>query len=917
MNKLASLALLAVALFASPTTLRGGQNLIRNGSFEGALLYWHDQRGKEIVEGGKNGTLALRINDGWTMSAPFVAEREAAYTVSFWARAMEGEARVSVSMPPTARETAVRAKRLWSKEAGQGAKLTTEWQRLSFSWKADVPRDGFWPLPHYAVVFSAGEKGRPILIDGVTVVKGGEGTADYIPRRVVEVVADCANLPGYEGAKGNIFEKGATAEMAGHVSNPGDAKREIKLRWQLIDYEGTRPLAAPMEKKVTLDAGETQSFAASLPLTATGTVIARFSALDEAGEVIDSSDFPLTSLPYEKHATKPDYRERFGGSFAGGVGCLEKMQRIGFGWSRWWPSGKWHNFEPKEGVFDWQDKKFEEAFQRGISCHVVLYGWPDWNMDKEHPLPRDMRWKADDPRWDDLSIETTWDKFVNAAALHFKGKPVIFQIANEPGHDKWKNGFIDEYVQFNVRTARLLKQTDPACKVSINNVYTNPSPPNSAILRANAFQDIDVWSWHDYHAGWLLDATGVKRMRNMLDGAGGKDLEIWFTEGWAFTNTLVDEPIACTSLGSVESTHAIMDSMAELAANGHDKTVMFHLMYETHGMSFWDYSGPGTMLWDWYSYPLPLVGAWNVLNHHIGLSEAAGFVRPPGGNLCVFQDLRNDRGVIFAYADRRAKKDAVVELPVAGLQAEDIMGNAVAIEGNKLILSKTGRPVVLFTGKGGTGKALYAALESLDRGHLGFVSESAAGKDYRVPETWEGTKAGTSDGNPVMNQEQSIWRLDRLYPGDRILPQNYTPMVWGNQAWIAPDHTHGGHPSASMKDGGVNFGTMGPWNGAMNFRKQAALVFIVPESGVYHLEGTARSKPWEGTAKTAHLYIMKRDEQRVGEVKKYDLPRDNSPVAIDLELDLAAGHELLFLPEMPHANNSTNILLEGITVTRK
>ena len=52
--------------------------------------------------------------------------------------------------------------------------------------------------------------------------------------------------------------------------------------------------------------------------------------------------------------------------------------------------------------------------------------------------------------------------------------------------------------------------------------------------------------------------------------------------------------------------------------NGQEKTVLFHTAYETHGMSFWDYSGPGTMLWDWYDYPLPLVPAWNVLNHHIG-----------------------------------------------------------------------------------------------------------------------------------------------------------------------------------------------------------------------------------------------------------------------------------------------------------
>ena len=113
--------------------------------------------------------------------------------------------------------------------------------------------------------------------------------------------------------------------------------------------------------------------------------------------------------------------------------------------------------------------------------------------------------------------------------------------------------------------------------------------------------------------------------------------------------------------------------MAEMAASGHDKVVMFHLLYETHGHSFWDYSGPGVMLWDWYKFPLPTLAAWNSMNHHIGISEAVGMVRPRGANLCVFHDLRNNRGVVFAYVDRNAKTDVVVRVPINGLQAEDIM----------------------------------------------------------------------------------------------------------------------------------------------------------------------------------------------------------------------------------------------------
>jgi len=916
--------LLVLGIFAG-TTISAQTNLIRNGSFEGGMLYWHDQKNKEIVEGGKVGRYAFKMSDGWSLSAPISLERDDIYTISLWVKSTGGPSRINVGMPPMAREVATDSGRIWTKGSTTGFDVTDEWQRISVTYKADVKRTGFWPLPQYGVFLGASKDRPPVLVDGVTLIKGAEGTTDYIPRSPIEVVANPTNLPGYLGAAGNMYKKGATATLDGYVSNPGTKPTSLTVRWQLIDYEGTAPLAAPIDTPITLAPGETQKIPVALPLTATGTVLARLSALDTQGNRIDSSDLPLTSLPYEKSATVANYEERFGGSFAGGVECLDRMQRIGFGWTRWWANNKWQAFEPEEGKFDWSNDKYQAAWDRGIATNIVLYGWPKWIMDKSNPLPRDMRWPAADPRWEDLSVVTAWDRFIVAAVNNFRGKPVVFQIANEPGHDQWdKNGkdFKAEYVKFNLRTARLIKQTDPLAKVSVNNVYLNPNPPNAALLAAKNLKDFDVWSWHDYHAGFLGDATTMKRIRTMLDDAGGGNLEIWFTEGWAFTNTLVDQPIACTSLTSVESTHAIMNSVAEMTATGHDKFILFHLMYGTHGMSFWDYSGPGVMLWDWYDYPTALVGAWNVLNHHIGLSEQVGFVRPAGGNFCIFTDLRNHRSVMIAFADREAKTDAVVELPAklaTSLTAEDLQGNPVKLDGRKLALSKTGRPVILYTAPGGKGRDLLAALEPLDRKHLGFVTGGGTGSTvYRLPAVWEGEEKKTSRGNPALNGDKPIWRVDQLYPNDPIMPANYIPMVWGNQRWEAPGHGQGGHPSATFKDGRVQFGTLGPWNGAdTNFKKQTALAFIVPASGVYRLQATAKSSPWGGTKADAFVYVMKRDEQRVGEIKKYALKADGPAVTIDVEVDASVGHELLFLTEIPNYNSSTTITLSDLSVTKQ
>ena len=1120
---------LALSIIVTSVSASAQSNLLRNGSFEGSLLYWHNLEPKdyELVRDANSpaGEFALKLKSSFIMSAPFVAKRGESYTVSFFVKG-EKPGRVDVSMPPSAREVGQKSRRLWTAGAGQSAEITTGWRRLSFTWAADVPADGFWPNPHYLVQIG-GDKGNAIFIDGVTVTEGKVGTPAYGPRRPIEAVADCANLPGWDGAAGNAFVKGATAQMVAHVANPGKEPHEVIVRWQLVDYEGELLVSPPIDYKVTIPAGKTYSATTPIPLTRNGLVFARLSVLDsrDGTTVLDKSDFPLTSIPYPKNATKPDYRERFGGSFAGREAMLKKFQRLGFGWTRWFPETKWQFFQPQAGdPFIWHDEDFALASSYGVSQHVVLYGWPKGLMDTDfsqpgrQPLPLDMKWLADDPRWDDLTIETAWDKFVKAAAAHFKGKSIIFELSNEPEFDKWDK-FFPEYVKFTIRTAKLIRATDPKAKIMLNNVYGIPSSLNAAFFAAGGLKYVDVVSWHDYHSGWLTDAQGIRRMKQRMDEAGGKHVEIWFNEGWAYTNTAVDEPIACTDLTSAASANAQAASVAEMTVAGQEKTILFHTGYEDHGQSFWDYSGPGTLLWDWYKYPLPLVAMWNVLNHHIGVSEVVGFVRPAGANFTIFQDLRNGKGVMIAYSDRESKSDVAVELPDFGapLLAEDIMGN-VAKASRTLILSKTGRPVILYTSENTPGKSFLAALIPLDRKNASFVTTASgaaptfklpptwegttkgrsdgsialangkpiwkleqlwpddlnnrenfkpmtwtgtdwnvkeggfggqpganlkdgtltfgtrashgpdhdrhlrtagltfvapqagtyalhgsaatkmwdgknntilhllkksaagvekvaditianqtdvrldgrsvqlaggeeltllpqidgaftggdckfkdfsislgavkittAGTSYRLPATWDGTQKGTSAGNPATSANKPVWRLYRLYPDDAIMTSNYSPLVWGNGQWIAPDHSQGGHPSARVADGKISFGTLGPWGGTdPKYAKIPVLAFIASKSGIYQVSGSASSKPWEGGAQACPLALRKMDTQRAAEITTLQLPRDGTPVPFSTEVELTAGHELLFVPMMQHLhNNATNLTFENLVITAK
>ncbi len=899
--------ILTLPLVAAP------ENLLRNGNFEGGLLYWHqiDPQLDALVKDAAVGEYALRIAKGNVMSAPFVAQQGQPMTVSFFVKG-EQPGRVGVQMPPSAREPGTKAKRLWMAESEQSAEIGTAWKRVSFTWTADVPADGFWPNPHYLV--QIGGYDQPILVDGVTVTAGKDGTSNYVPRRKIEVVAECVNLPGWNGAAGNAFDKGATARMIAHVSNPGKSACTVTLRWQLVDYEGVAAVGAAMDTKITLPAAKTSSTETPIALTRNGLVYARLTVLDDTGTLIDKSDFPLTSLPYPKAATQPDYRERFGGSFAGGKMMLEKFQRIGFGWTRWYPETKWHSFQAKKGdAFNWHDAAFELAAKHGISQHVVLYGWPEGLMDKEHsgnPLPLDMRWGPDDGRWDDLKIETAWDRYVKAAALHFKGRSIIFEIENEPGFDKWDR-FQTEYAKFTIRTAKLIRATDPQAKIMVNNVYGIPEKLNEVLFAASGLKYIDVVSWHDYHEGWLSDARGIKRMRQNMDEAGGKNVEIWFNEGWAYTNTAVDEPIACTHLTSAESTNAQAASVAEMTIAGQKKTILFHTGYEDHGQSFWDYSGPGTLLWDWYGYPLPLVAMWNVYNHHIGISEEVGFVRPPGANFTVFQDVRNGKGVMIAYADRDSKSDVTVALPDFGaaLVAEDIMGNAAAAA-RTLVLPKSGRPVILYTAKKTPGSVFLTKLEPLDRRHAGFVS---GGGDFKLPSAWQGTEKGSAKGNPVCAGDKPVWRLDQVWPDDPVMASNYIPLRWSGTEWAPAANGAGGQPAVTIESGDIDFAVRGSWTGNEG-QRIAGLAFIAPAGGTYHVTGKACAKPWAGGAEKFKLGIFKKDTQRCALQCVIEMPRSGEPVDIDLRVDLSAGHELALLPLMPDWHNAAHIRISGLTV---
>jgi len=187
---------------------------------------------------------------------------------------------------------------------------------------------------------------------------------------------------------------------------------------------------------------------------------------------------------------------------------------------------------------------------------------------------------------------------------------------------------------------------------------------------------------------------------------------------------------------------------------------------------------------------------------------------------------------------------------------------------------------------------------------LGDLAPADGGVVYRLPAAWEGTKVGSTDGNPITADGRPIWRLDRVYPDKHIMAENYAPLPWNGTVWHPEDHQQGGQPKARVENASALLSVAGPWTN-YEYQKICGLVFIPPESGVYQVRGTASTKPWSGRAEVFRLAVLKKDTQRAAEVISFELPRDASPVKMDFQVELTEGHELVFLPLMPHWNNAT------------
>ncbi len=892
------------------------ENRLRNGSFEGSTKYFMTT-GVLDEQNPAHGRYALKLAEKARFrSASFRLEPKKPITISMFARS-EKPGQISVSITPSNRQVGQATGWAWSKRQWKAA-VGPQWKRVT--WTIEIPRvdkqggfpgSGNWWWNKTSWIMMIGGP-KPLWIDGISIA-AGKGAAGYVPWAPVEVTATAVNLPGYR-PNGNILVAGTPVELQATAFNPGNEEQAVTLRWEVLDYTGAKRFGDAVDKEIKIPPGKTVIEKQTLAPSGKGLMLLRVSAVNARGEMLDSSDQPVTILAFPKAATKPNPAERFGASFRSRH-LIECGQKIGLGWSRWYPQMNWSKTQPSgPDDWKWQDKTVEHMHAHGISVNAVLHSIPKWAKAKASKvLPKDMEaWGGKDPKWRDLSIETGWDRFVSESVKHYAGKSIVWEVVNEPDiHRKW-NG--DIYYNFVKRTHDVIKKADPQARVLVNVTWPGVSGFTTGFLRRGGVNAFDVHTLHNYSPGPITNQEGVLSVHRAIRSFGGKDKEVWFNEGWTYYPTSEDyaaPPLTGRTPPAVA--HMVVRCTADLFAAGLEKLITFHIGYGKHGKSWWDWVGSGTEWWDDHGNPTVAVGTYNVLAHHLGLSKFVDTIRPAGAVMHVFQDNRDQRGVIVCWANG---KDLTLDLPLDGVIRMDAMGNqeelAAADGKTKLSLTADRRPWYLFTKDGAAADKLAAALKPL---HVKPIENGVNGK-YVPPQLWEGARVDTPAGNPYVWNGKPLWSLDQVWPDDVKNLANYKPMAWQGTHWTALKHSHGGQPAASCRKGKVSLGCRTGWGGKQKGNKLAALTFYPPIPGSYKVTGAVKASVWSGRGPVTMnlLRLSPAGAEQVAAVK-LDVPkgkRDSKTLPLDVKVALTAGERLVLVPSFAHGHSAANFTLEKL-----
>lgn len=208
---------------------------------------------------------------------------------------------------------------------------------------------------------------------------------------------------------------------------------------------------------------------------------------------------------------------------------LDGIKDGGFGWIRM--DFAWAGIEKTKGVYDFA--AYDELVD-GLTARKIK---PLFILDYGNDL-----YQKGSPRTPEA--RAAFAKFAGEAAKHFAGKPILWEIWNEPNIGFWQpRPNADEYARLALETAQAVKKADPKATVLAAGTSGFPLPFLETAFKMGLLRFIDAVSVHPYRGSAPETVASDFRALRLLTAKyapKGRDIPLVSSE-WGYSTVGVSE----------------------------------------------------------------------------------------------------------------------------------------------------------------------------------------------------------------------------------------------------------------------------------------------------------------------------------------------------------------------------------------
>jgi hypothetical protein len=192
-----------------------------------------------------------------------------------------------------------------------------------------------------------------------------------------------------------------------------------------------------------------------------------------------------------------------------------KFVRMDFGWG---------GIERKKGEYDWSDydELTSNLEKRGMSAIYILDYSNDLYEEKvasKNPIFGGESKDTASPQHPESVA--AFGRWAAAAALHFRGKPVVWEIWNEPNIFFWKpKPDVRQYTELAIATCKAVHQAVPEAAIIGPTSSEFPWPFLEIFLSSGVLEHLDAVSVHpyrDYKRGPETAAADYQKLRGLIE----------------------------------------------------------------------------------------------------------------------------------------------------------------------------------------------------------------------------------------------------------------------------------------------------------------------------------------------------------------------------------------------------------------